>query len=95
MTYYAPPTYSLDIMQNNSSGTSEVNITLGLTGPTITLVNATDILGVYNSSGKKNPIMPYCEVDNKVPTLTDSWIAISASADNELTLNLKTNLSQI
>ena len=52
--------------------------------------------GVYDSaSGKKNPGLHYCEIDNKTPTITDDWISISANTKNQLTLNLKTKLKQL
>ena len=90
MKYYVDPTSSLEIVQNNSSGVSEITIQLGIKGPKIIIDNIANIDGVYSlSNRKKNPGMSYCEIDNKEPTLTDDWIAISSTTTNEITLNLK------
>ena len=47
------------------------------------------------STNKKNPGLPYCELDEKQSTITDDWLAISANSKNQLTLNLITNLKQL
>ena len=95
MKYFVAPASSLQIAKKNSSNTANIIIKLGLTGPDITLINNAYVSGVYNSSGKKNPGMNYCEIDNKVPTLADEWLSISSTTTNQITLNLTTNLSQI
>ena len=96
MKHLVAPTSEFRITHRNSSLSSEITIKLGLSKPTIIVKNATYISGAYDSStGKKNPGMPYCEVDDKTPTITDDWLSISANSKNQLTLNLKTNLKQL
>ena len=95
MKYFVAPASSLQIAKKNSSNTANIIIKLGLTGPDITLINNAYVSGVYNSSGKKNPGMPYCELSEKKPTITDDWVSISANSKNQLTLNLKTKLKQL
>lgn len=95
MKYFVAPTSSLQIAKKNSSNTANITIKLGLTGPDIILSNNAYVSGVYSSSGKKNPGMNYCEIDNKIPTLTDEWLSISNTTANQITLNLTTNLTQI
>ena len=96
MKYLVAPTSELRIVHNNASASNEITIKLGLSKPTVTINKSTYIQGVYDSSsGKKNPGIPYCEVDNKESTITDEWLSISANSKNQLTLNLKTNLKQL
>ena len=95
MKYFVAPTSSLEIAKKSSNNTANIIIELGLTGPNVTLINNTYVSGVYGSNGKKNPGMNYCEIDNKIPSLTDEWLSISSSTTNQITLNLTTNLMQI
>tara|TARA_R100001443_G_C3227729_1_gene147583 strand:+ start:126 stop:416 length:291 start_codon:yes stop_codon:yes gene_type:complete len=96
MNYYVAPTSSIDIVKEKSHGMAEVTITLMPTGPVIETVQPNYISGVSDlSSGKKNPGMSYCEIQEKSPTITDDWIFISDSVPNQLTLNLITNINQI
>tara|TARA_R100001443_G_scaffold104862_1_gene113668 strand:+ start:7392 stop:7679 length:288 start_codon:yes stop_codon:yes gene_type:complete len=95
MTYLVSNTSALEIVQNNSSGAGEITIELGLTGPNIIITNATYVGGVYGNNGKKNPGMPYCEVNEKIPNFTDEMVAISSATTNQITLNLDTNINQI
>lgn len=96
MKYYVAPTSEFRITHNNASSVGEITIKLGLNGPSITCVDSSHISGVYDSSsGKKNPQMPYCEIDEKTPKFTDSWVSTSASRKNQITLKLKTKLKQL
>ena len=96
MKYLVAPTSGFQITHRNSSLVSELTIKLGLVKPEITVKNSTYISGVYDlSTNKKNPGLPYCELDEKQSTITDDWLAISAYSKNQLTLNLITNLKQL
>ena len=111
MDYYVAPTSGLTIVNNNSSNSAEITISLSITGVELTFSEPTYISGVNDlSTDKKNPGMPYCEIYNKVPTITDNWKFISindlvyndgsgsqtnSSGKNQLTLNLKTKLKQL
>tara|TARA_R100000458_G_C8191187_1_gene184843 strand:+ start:436 stop:726 length:291 start_codon:yes stop_codon:yes gene_type:complete len=96
MKHYLATTSEFRIIHNNSSNTGEVTIQLGLSEPTVTVSNSSYISGVYDSSsGKKNPGMPYCEVDEQKPTITDEWRTISSGTKHQMTLNLKTKLKQL
>ena len=96
MKYFVANTSALEIIHRNSSSVSEITIQLSLSGPNITISNSTYIDDVYDiSTRKKNPGMPYCELQEKKPTITDDWLAISANTKNQLTLNLKTKLKQL
>lgn len=96
MNYYVAPTSSINIINEKSHGMAEVTITLTPTGPVIETFEPNYIGGVYDlSSGKKNPGIPYCEVQEKSPSITDDWVFISDSTPSQLTLNLITNINQI
>ena len=96
MKYFVSPTSNFNIAHRNSSAVSELTIKLSLKGPVITISNSTYIDGVFDSStNKKNPGMPYCEIQDKKPTITDDWLSISSNSKNQLTLNLKTKLKQL
>ena len=96
MKYLVAPTSGFQIVHRNTSLVSELTIKLGLVKPEIIISNSTYIGGVYDlSSSKKNPGLPYCEIDEKQPTITDDWISVSANTKNQLTLNLITNLKQL
>jgi len=96
MNYNVAPTSSINIVCEKPNGTAEVTITLTPTGPVIETVQPNYISGVYDlATGKKNPGMPYCEVQEKTPTITDDWIFVSNTTPSQLTLNLITNINQI
>ena len=96
MKYFVSNTSGFTLLHRNESSASEITIKLGLVKPTITIKNSTYIDGVYDlNTNKKNPGLPYCEVENKTPTITDDWLSISANSKNQLTLNLITNLKQL
>ena len=94
MKHYVAPTSEFRIVKQAT--TAEIDIQLGPTGPEITCLNAAYIAGVYDSStGKKNPGMPYCQVEEKTPTITDEWKPTSSSSKTQMTLNLKTKIKQL
>ena len=96
MKHLVAHTSEFRISHRNKSDAAEITIKLGLSKPVITISKSTFVSGVYDSaSGKKNPGLHYCEIDNKTPTITDDWISISANTKNQLTLNLKTKLKQL
>ena len=96
MKHYVNDTSELRITHNNSSKVGEITIQLGIMNPIVIVKNSAYISGVYDSTtGKKNPGMPYCEIDAKVPTIKDERKAISSSTQNEMTLTLKTKLKQL
>tara|TARA_R110002167_G_scaffold7683_11_gene36186 strand:+ start:7562 stop:7852 length:291 start_codon:yes stop_codon:yes gene_type:complete len=96
MKYLVAPTSAFEIVHRNSSNVSELTIKLGLVKPVITIKNSTYVSGVYDlSTNKKNPGIPYCEINEKQSTITDDWLAISSNSKNQLTLNLKTKLKQL
>ena len=96
MKHLVANTSEFRITHNNASDMAEITIQLGLKKPTVTLHNKAYVSGVYDkTSGKKNPGMNYCEVNEKTPTITDDWVSISSSTKNQLTLNLKTKLKQL
>ena len=96
MKHYVANTSEFRLIHNNSSSAAEITINLSITGPKITLSNQAHISGVYDSTnGSKNPGMPYCEIDEKKPTITDEMLSISGDTQNRMTLNLKTKLKQL
>ena len=96
MKYLVANTSGFNIVHRNESSMSEITIKLGLVKPEIIISNSAYIDGVYDlNTNKKNPGLPYCEVEDKSPTITDDWLSISANSKNQLTLNLKTNLKQL
>ena len=95
-THNVAPSSSINIVHKKSSAMAEVNIILTITGPVVELVQPTYISGVFDlTSGKRNPGFPYCEIQEKAPTITDDWIFISNETPNQLTLNLISNTNQI
>tara|TARA_R100001510_G_C7581206_1_gene154125 strand:- start:293 stop:583 length:291 start_codon:yes stop_codon:yes gene_type:complete len=96
MKYLVDKTSGLNIVHNNLSGLPEITINLSLSKAKIVLKNSAHISGVYDlNTGKKNPGMSYCEIQEKKPTITDDWISISSTTKNQLSLNLKTKLKQL
>ena len=96
MKHYVCPGSEFRIVQNTSSGVGEITISLNLTGPSITVTNAAYIGGAYDSSsGKKNPGIPYCQIDEPKPVFTDNWNNVSASSKKQVTLTLKSKLKQL
>ena len=94
MKHYIASTSEYRIVKNAT--TAEITIQLGPTGPDVTCLNASYVAGVYDSSTeKKNPGMPYCETNEKSPTITDEWNALSGSSTHQMTLNLKTKFKQL
>ena len=96
MKHYIADTSGLRITHTNSSNHAEITINLSLVKPGVVLHNKAYIEGVYDlTTGKKNPGMHYCEVNEKRPTITDDWLPISSETQNQMTLNLKTKLKQL
>ena len=95
MIYPVFSTFELRIQNVNSGAAGEVTINLGSYKPSLSIKKASYISGVFDSSGNKNPRMPYCEVNSNSPTITSKSMTISASSNNEITVSAKTKLMQL
>ena len=96
MKHLVAPTSGFTLTHRNSTNMAEITIQLSLKKPIVTVKNSAYIEGVFDlTTGKKNPGLNYCEIDEKNPTILNDWLFVSQDSSNELTLNLKTKLKKL